>query len=284
MTTSTPRAAVLGEPDGPGEPGGPGEPHQPPPPHHAHRPRRRPGRILGATLCALLGTALLAGAATAAWSGYRSAHRPPAPEAAYREAAALWRSAPVDSLLPPVLDGPDAGPGGADRSWTRIALAPDADCAAALPADWRTALAATGCTRVLRATYTDATRSSLITVGLVFTPADAAAMNALRGHLTVPPAYEYADARRAAWTATVADEAPAVVYAVSAFADGRTVDAPVPAEEAARQGATGTVAEAGLGHEAKAAADRVGQALTALAAPAPAPPAAPQPPAKGSAR
>ncbi|EFL14200.1 predicted protein, partial [Streptomyces sp. C] len=103
--------------------------------------------------------------------------------------------------------------------------------------------------------------------------------------LTVPPAYEYADARRAAWTATVSAEAPAVVYTVSAFADGRTVETPVPAEEAVREGATGTVAEAGLGHDAKAAADRVGQALTALAAPDAAPGAAPgAAPSKGAAR
>ncbi|MFJ3881291.1 hypothetical protein ACIPW5_28065 [Streptomyces sp. NPDC090077] len=267
MTTTTPRTEVLDAPE------------PPPPPPAA--PRRHPVRVVTATACALLGTALLAGAAATAWNDHRAAHRPLPPDAAYRKAASLWRSAPADGLLPPVLDAPDSGPGGADRRWTRIALAPDADCAAALPADWRTALAATGCTRVLRATYTDATRSSLVTVGLVFTPADATAMAALRGRLGVPPAYEYADARRAAWTATVSAQAPAVVYAVSAFADGRTVDAPVPAEDAVRQGATGTVAEAGLGHDAKAAADRVAQALTALAAPDAIPGAAPS---KGAAR
>ncbi|MFJ4321355.1 hypothetical protein ACIP46_39750 [Streptomyces lavendulae] len=260
MTTSTPGTAVLGE-------------HGPPPPP---APRRHPGRILAATLSALLGTGLLAGAATTAWNEHRAAHRPVPPDASYRAAASLWHSAPVDRLLPPVLDAPDTGPGGADRSWTRIALAPDADCAAALTPEWRAALTAAGCSRVLRATYTDATRSSLVTVGLVFTPADATTMAGLRGHLPAPPAYEYADSRRAAWTATVTDQAPAVVYAVSAFADGRTMDAPLPAGDAARQGATGTVAEAGLGHAAQAVADRVGRALGALAAP-PAPTHTPRP-------
>ncbi|MER5810280.1 hypothetical protein ABT143_19165 [Streptomyces sp. NPDC002033] len=257
MTTSTPRTEVLGEPGPPASPA----------------PRRRPGRIVAAALCGLLGTGLLAGAAAGAWRQHRADQRPVTPEAAYRTAAGLWHTAPADSLLPPVLDAPDSGPGGADRSWTRLALAPDADCAAALPADWRAALAATGCTRVLRATYTDATRSSLVTVGLVFTPADATAMDGLRGRLPAPPAYEYADSRRAAWTAGVAAAAPAVVYAVSAFADGRAMDAPVPAEAAIRQGATGVVAEAGLGHGARAVADRVERALGALAAP-PAPPTA----------
>ncbi|MFJ9339477.1 hypothetical protein ACIRP0_09310 [Streptomyces sp. NPDC101733] len=249
MTTSTPQAGILDEP-------GPPEP-----------PRRAPGRVLAAALCGLLGAGLLAGAGATAWGEHRDAHRPPPPDAAYRAAAALWHSAPVDRLLPPVLEGPGAGPGRADRSWIRTALAPDADCAAALAPEWRTALAATGCTRVLRATYTDATRSSLVTVGLVFTPADAAAMAGLRGRLPAPRAYEFADARRAAWTTGVVPEAPVVVYAVSAFADGRTTDAPVPAEEATRQGATGTAAEAGLGHAAQGASLAVERALAVLAAP-----------------
>ncbi|MET8296173.1 hypothetical protein ABZW02_19165 [Streptomyces sp. NPDC005180] len=255
MTTTTPRTEVL---DDPGQP-------PPPPPG----PRRHPARVTTAALCALLGSALLVGGAATMWSQYRAGHLPPAPEAAYRTAASLWHTAPADGLLPPVLEDREAGPGGASRTWTRIALAPDADCAAALPADWRAALTATGCTRVLRATYTDSTRSSLITVGLVFTPADARTMDGLRGRLPAPPAYEYADSRRAAWTAGIVAEAPAVVYAVSAFADGRAMDAPVPAEEAARPGATGTVAEAGLGHEAKALAVRVERTLGALAAPPP---------------
>ncbi|MFG2668657.1 hypothetical protein ACGFY6_31020 [Streptomyces sp. NPDC048387] len=255
MTTTTPRTEVLDDPG------------QPPPPSPG--PRRHPARVTTAALCALLGSALLAGGAATMWSQYRAGHRPLPPDAAYRTAASLWHTAPADGLLPPVLEDREAGPGGASRTWTRIALAPDADCAAALPADWRAALTATGCTRVLRATYTDSTRSSLITVGLVFTPADARTMDGLRGRLPAPPAYEYADSRRAAWTAGIVAEAPAVVYAVSAFADGRAMDAPVPAEEAARPGATGTVAEAGLGHEAKALAVRVERTLGALAAPPP---------------
>ncbi|UQX00369.1 hypothetical protein [Streptomyces sp. RerS4] len=237
--------------------------------------------MVTATLSALLGSALLAGAATTAWSEHRAAHHPLPSDAAYRKAASLWRSAPVDTLFPPVIEAERGGPGGADRTWTRTALAPDADCPTGLAADWRAAFAATDCTRVLRATYTDATRSGLVTVGLVFTAADAAAMDALRPRLTAPPAYGYADHSRAAWTATVLTEAPVAVYAVSAFADGRAMDAPVPAEEATRQDAGGVVAEAGLGHAAEAVAQRVGRDLAALAAP-PAPtdrpvPDAPEP-------
>ncbi|OKK15328.1 hypothetical protein AMK16_29060 [Streptomyces sp. CB00455] len=253
--------------------GAPGPPPPAPPPYPADPPRRRPGRVLAAALCALLGAGLLGGAATGTWLEHRSAHRPLSADAAYREAGSLWRSAPVDSLFPPVLAAPAAGPGGSDRTWTRIALAPDADCPAALAADWQGPLAATGCTRVLRATYTDATRSSLVTVGMVFTPAGAPGMAALRGHLPAPPAYGFADAQRAAWTASVLDGAPVVVYTVSAFADGRVVDAPRPAQDAMTNDATGAVARAGLGHEAKAVADRIGEGLSSLAVP----PATPAP-------
>ncbi|MEU9235459.1 hypothetical protein [Streptomyces subrutilus] len=266
MTTTTPRTAVLGEPDPPPGPG-----RTPPPP--AAAPRRRPGRVLAAVLCALLGAGLLGGAGADAWLEHRAAHRPLSADAVYREAGSLWRSAPVDSLFPPVLAGPAAGPGGANRIWTRIALAPDADCPAALPADWQGLFAATGCTRVLRATYTDATRSFLITAGMVFTPGDARAMSALTGRLTAPPAYGFADAQRAAWSASVVDQAPVVVYTVSSFADGRLLDAPSPAEDVMKKDAAGAVAQAGLGHEAEAVADRIGNGVALLADP----PAAPAP-------
>ncbi|MFC7467220.1 hypothetical protein ACFQVA_05775 [Actinomadura keratinilytica] len=45
--------------------------------------------------------------------------------------AALWHDAPVDRLFPPTVQGKKAGPGGADRTWTRIAVAPDSGCARA---------------------------------------------------------------------------------------------------------------------------------------------------------
>ncbi|WKV74954.1 hypothetical protein AW27_027615 [Streptomyces sp. PCS3-D2] len=266
MTTTTPRTTIPGEPD-----------PWSPPPRPAHiPPRRHPGRVVAATLCLVLGGGLVGGAALTTWAEHRAANRPLPADAAYRKAGSLWRAAPVDSLFPPVLAGPSAGPGGADRTWTRVALAPDADCPAALPADWLAAVAETGCTRVLRATYTDATRSALIAVGMVFTPADGPTMSSLRGRLTAPPAYGFADDQRAAWAASVRTEAPVVVYAVSAFADGRPQEAPRPAGDLVAKGATGAAAQAGLGHEATAVADRIGDGLAALAAPpvTPAPKAA----------
>lgn len=291
MSTSTPRPAVLGEPaptptpartqapaPGPAQAPAPapvpGSAPAPVPGFAAFsyaRPRRRPARVLAAVLSGLLGVGLLGGSVVDAWLEHRAAKRPLPSDAVYRKAAALWHSAPVDSLLPPVLAGEAAGPGGSDRTWTRIALAPDADCPTALAPDWQGLFAATGCTRVLRAVYTDATRSSLITVGLVFTPADEPAMTALTGRFTAPPAYGFADSQRAAWTAAVHDDAPVVVYTVSAFADGRVLPSPRPAREATGKDATGAVAGAGLGQEAAAVADRITNGLGVLAAP-PAPP------------
>lgn len=250
MSTSTPHGGVLTAPD-----------RDPAP------PRRRRGTVLAAALCGLLGLGLTGAAGYKAVSDHRAATRALTPEAAYRKAASLWHSTPVDTLFPPVLDGQDAGPGGADRTWTRIAPAADAECTEALAADWQALFAGTGCTRVLRATYTDATRSSLVTVGMVFTPADATAMDSLRGRFTAPTGYGFPDNRRAAWTASVLAEAPVVVYAVSAFADGRRLGAPSPAEDKMAEDARGRVAKAGLGHEAKAVAGLMERTLRGLAAP-----------------
>ncbi|WP_330329551.1 hypothetical protein OHS33_07270 [Streptomyces sp. NBC_00536] len=254
-----------------GEPGAPGG--------EAAPARHGLARRTAATVAATAGLALIGAAAFGVWSDHHARQRPVTPAAAYRSAGSLWRDTPVDTLFPPVLDGRGAGPGGSDRTWTRVALAPDAGCDAALPADWRAVLAPTGCTRVLRATYTDATRSALVSVGLVFTPADGPAMATLRGRLPVPPGYGFADGQRGAWTVSVLPEAPVLVYAVSAFADGRPVAAPRPAGDAVRKDDTSAVAQAGLGYEAKGVADRIERALRTLAAPPTATPrATPEPP------
>ncbi|MFE4636655.1 hypothetical protein ACFRJ1_25195 [Streptomyces sp. NPDC056773] len=261
MSTSTPHGGVQTAPDQTQVP-----------------PRRRRGRVLAAALCGLLGLGLTGAAVYKAVADHRAAQQPLDPATAYRKAESLWHSAPVDTLLPPVLDGHDAGPGGADRTWTRITAAADAPCPEALAADWQALFADTGCTRVLRATYTDATRSSLVTVGMVFTPADPLAMDSLRGRLTAPTGYKFPDNRRAAWTTSVLTEAPVVVYSVSAFADGRRLGAPSPAEDKMAEDAKGRVAEAGLGHESKALADLIEGTLRTLATTPPGRWSAPQKP------
>ncbi|MEU9556725.1 hypothetical protein [Streptomyces fumanus] len=246
--------------------------------------RRLRARTVAAAVCLVLGLGLVTGAVTGSWlagdAGAGGARN------AFAAAGELWHSTPVDQLFPPTVEGVGAGPGGADRTWTRIAVAPDATCARAFDPLLRETLAPAGCARLLRATYTDATRSHVTTVGLLFTEADAPAMADLaarfeREHLgsrtdlmPLPYAAEgtvaagFGARQRAAWTVSVLTDAPVVVYAVSGWADARTVAEPQPAEAAMAPGAASAVAQAGLGHEAQGLADRVERALRAHARPA----------------
>ncbi|MGX6740164.1 hypothetical protein [Streptomyces peucetius] len=239
---------------------------------------RRPARTVGAVAAVVLGLGLLGGAVTGTWlTGDSSADTPE--RATYAHVRSAWHSVPVDTLFPRTLTGDNVGPGGADRVWTRIAVAPDSGCAAALDPLLTKALQPVGCARVLRATYTDATASSVTTVGLVFTEADEKGMLALHNRFTTESLGERTDlmpltfpaegtvaagfgsAQRASWTINVVTEAPVVVYAVSGFADGRAVSDPQPADEARSKGATSAPAQAGLGHEATGVAQRIEQGL-----------------------
>ncbi|MPY61898.1 hypothetical protein FNH08_33570 [Streptomyces spongiae] len=237
--------------------------------------RTRPSRsrALAAATCVVLGLGLIGGAVTGSWlTGDADAD---GDRGGFAAAEQLWHSVPVDQLFPRTVDGEGAGPGGADRTWTRIAVAPDSRCRDAFDPLLRKALAPVGCLRLLRATYTDATRSHVTTVGLLFTTADSAAMSSLKSRfgkegldtrtdlMPLPYAAKgtvaagFGAGQRASWTLSVLTDAPVVVYAVSGFADGRTITEPQPAEEAMKPGATTTPAQAGLGHEAQGLADRV---------------------------
>ncbi|MEU9285532.1 hypothetical protein AB0D57_12605 [Streptomyces sp. NPDC048275] len=239
--------------------------------------RTRP-RVVAVVACVVLGLGLIGGAATGSWLTGDSAGADGA-RGAFTAAGSLWHSVPVDQLFPPTVQGQGAGPGGADRTWTRIAVAPDSGCANAFDPLLRKALAPVGCLRLLRATYTDATRSHVTTVGLLFTKADAAAMTSLKTRfqqeglerrtdlMPRPYAVEntvaagFGNAQRASWTVSVLTDAPVVVYAVSGFADARAVTDPQPAEDAMESGATTAPAQAGLGHEAQGLADRIERSL-----------------------
>ena len=241
------------------------------------RDRARP-RTVAAAACVVLGLGLIGGSVTGSWlTGDSSAAADPA--RSFAAAAGLWHNLPVNQLFPAVIQGNGAGPGGADRVWTRIAVAPDSGCQNAFDPLLHKALAPVGCLRLLRATYIDATGSQVTTVGLLFTKADAAAMRALRSRFThdgldrrtdlMPRPYaakntgaaDFGDAQRASWTLSVLTDAPVVVYAVSGFADGRTVQDPQPAAGAMVPSATTAAAQAGLGYEAKGLADRVERGL-----------------------
>ncbi|WP_405698142.1 hypothetical protein [Streptomyces sp. NBC_01185] len=237
-----------------------------------------PFRTAVAAVCAVLGLGLIGGAVTGSWLTGDSAAEPGV-GSAYTVTRSVWHSAPVDTLFPRTLKGDGAGPGATDRVWTRVAVASDSSCAAGLDPLLLKALGPVGCERLVRATYTDATRSSVTTVGMVFTEGDAAAMGALSTRFTtqnlagrsdlMPRTYPaentvaagFGDRQRASWTVHVLTEVPVVVFAVSGFADGRPVAEPQPAAEAMAADAATAVAQAGLGHEAKGVADRVERAL-----------------------
>ncbi|MFF3449662.1 hypothetical protein ACFYXJ_21315 [Streptomyces sp. NPDC002667] len=235
-------------------------------------------RLVTAAACVVLGIGLIGGAVTGSWLTGDGTDGPGSP-GAFATAGELWHSVPVDRIFPPTVDGEGAGPGGSDRTWTRIAVAPDTGCKDAFDPLLRQALAPVGCLRLLRATYVDATRSHVTTVGLLFTKADAAGMTSLKARfakdgldrrtdlLPLPYAAKGTDAagfgkaQRASWTESVLTDAPVVVFAVSGFADGRTVAAPQPAADAMKPDSTTPAAQAGLGHEAKGLADRVERGL-----------------------
>ncbi|WP_418956086.1 hypothetical protein [Streptomyces tritici] len=245
---------------------------------------RRFGWVVAAGTCLVLGLGLVGGAVAGvvlARQGHGAAQEP----AGYAEARRAWHSTPVDTLFPRSLKGPGAGPGGADRAWTRVAVAPDAPCTpAVLSPALVTTLRPAGCVRVVRATYTDATATGVVTVGLVFTEADPAAMSTLTQQLTAggrakradhmpralaapgTPAARFGDAQRASWQLAAVPELPVLVYAVSGFADGHPVPRPQPAAEAMDSRQTTAPAQAGLGHEAKGVADRVERGLRRVVA------------------
>ncbi|MEV0780883.1 hypothetical protein ACIBLA_11990 [Streptomyces sp. NPDC050433] len=241
-------------------------------------PARHPGRTAAAIACVVLGLGLIGGAVTGSWlTGDSSADA--APGAGYGPLRTLWHSTPVDTFFPPTIKGDGAGPGGADRTWNRVAVAPENDCAGALDPLLLKTLRPVGCERVLRATYTDVTNSAVITVGMVFTEAEPEAMKALGARFAdeklmertdlMPRTYPvkgtvaagFGDGQRASWTVNVLTEAPVVVYAVSGFADGRRVPDPQPADKATADGAKTDAAQSGLGHDAEGVAERVERGL-----------------------
>ncbi|THA27254.1 hypothetical protein E4198_23695 [Streptomyces sp. RKND-216] len=238
-------------------------------------------RTVAAAACLVLGVGLLGGTTAGTLLADDAEAGPSAAQAVFDEARGLWRNVPVDGLFPRTVDGEGAGPGGADRRWTRLAVAPDGPCRQAFDPLLAKAVSPVGCRRLVRATYADETSTSVVTVGLVFTEADRTGMRALRARFeeeglaertdlmprTFPPrgtvAASFGDAQRASWTVRVLTGAPVIVFAVSGFADGRPVAEPRPADDAVDPEATSAPAQAGLGHDARGLADRIEQALRA---------------------
>ncbi|MET7765522.1 hypothetical protein ABZS71_27185 [Streptomyces sp. NPDC005393] len=236
--------------------------------HRAH------SRTVAAAASLVLGLGLLGGAAAGSWLGGGPDTEPSVADT-YARARAAWHSVPVDDLFPRTLRGKGQGPGGADRLWTRIAVAPDSSCGGGFDPLLTKALAPVGCKRLLRATYADATSTSVTTVGLLITTSDAAGMRELHQRFAaerldertdlMPRPYaakgtaaaDFGDDQRASWQIRILTDAPAVIYTVSGFGDGRKVTDPQSAGEAIQTGATSAPAQSGLGHDARGIADEI---------------------------
>ncbi|OPF80044.1 hypothetical protein VT50_0214915 [Streptomyces antioxidans] len=235
--------------------------------------RRRPrSRTVAAAASLVLGLGLLGGAAAGSWLG-DDPGAPPSTADTYAHARSAWHSIPVDDLFPHTLRGKGEGPGGADRLWTRIAVAPDSSCGGGFDPLLAKALAPVGCERLVRATYTDATSTSVTTVGVLITTSGPTGMRALRQRFVtekldertdlMPRTYAakgtaaagFGDEQRASWRIRILTDAPAVIYTVTGFADGRKVTDPQSAGEATQRGATSAPAQSGLGNDARGIAD-----------------------------
>ena len=284
--------AAPPRPRGPIPPAGPARnpyPAQDLPPRPAPAPAGRGRRGVVAAVCLVAGLGLVGGAVAGAVIGQGPrAAAPPAdgsPEA-FAKVRDVWRNTPVNQLFPPTVSAKNAGPGGADRTWTRVGVAAPAGCAGAFDPPLSQALAPVGCLKLLRASYVDSTSTTVTTVGVVVASGQAAAMSALNRRWTgrhlgertdlVPrpvafpgtPTAHFGAPQRGSWDVQISADLPFVVYAVSGFADGRAVPVPQPADKADADGATTAAAQAGLGFDATGLAsavdDRLHAAVTAL--------------------
>jgi hypothetical protein len=146
---------------------------------------------------------------------------------------AVWRTAPVEQLLPASIKG------NGTETYIRLAVSPDLSCGS-LPAAFAKTLAPTRCVHLLEATYTDRTQTVTSTVGIVVLAGSSAdrlnfsgqwdaqassRVDELMPHVyTVPGtvAAGFTDAKRVAWNSKISGDGTYLVYAVSGFADGRT--------------------------------------------------------------
>ncbi len=186
------------------------------------------GGFLGLSLAAYHGIGLLRDAGTTAETQRFAFDR------------LAWQAVPVDDLFPTLYRSTTAAPlNGAERVFTRIGLAPPADCRSAFDPDLVRLLAAHPCGPVLRAGYTDATQTLVATVGVAFlgtTPAAERDISAATTgqHDDLRPralsfsstaAATFGDAQRVAFRVFADPGGPFVAFAVTGFADGRPASA-----------------------------------------------------------
>ena len=165
----------------------------------------------------LLTAAGLAGIAGGGWLGYRAMTRPPTraeiAAAGQAELASRWERLTAGQMFPPQVGY--TGLAGIRTSAARIGIAPRASCHAALGPAAAAVLDRQGCTAVLRAAYTDASGTFVLTAGVAVMRSAAAADRAVTS-LTAQQAHGGVNPVSFPGTSTAA--APATGPAVSTWA------------------------------------------------------------------
>lgn len=206
------------------------------------------------TALALLGVAILVfvGAVALATPTGGTAARPSTGVTAQDEALrALWRTASANDLLPATLNREGT------ETYIRLGVNPDETCTG-LPSAFTAALAPATCSRAIEATYVDRTQTISATVGIVvlsgsindrlhlfqsWAPDSYAMKDAMMPHVYPVAgtlAAQFSDAQRVTWQGQVSSDGTYLVYAVTAFTDGRTGP-----DAAARAAASGSALAAG---------------------------------------
>ncbi|MGI5167614.1 hypothetical protein ACQEU3_25010 [Spirillospora sp. CA-253888] len=181
------------------------------PPERPPVPSRRP-RAAIAVLTALGLAAVLGAAGAIGWSVQRSPSAKEVEAAGEREVATRWSGLPAGEIFPARLEGFEEAlkPTGPSLGvWTadRVGIAPPASCRDGVDARLAALLVAHGCRSVLRATYTDPSRTQLVTLGIAVMPNADEATRTI-GHVSsaigVHAAKESVGVRAVAFPGTVA--------------------------------------------------------------------------------
>jgi hypothetical protein len=192
---------------------------------------------IGAALSVGLGAAVAATAVLATSGSPASTTKPAvvsAVQSADHSVRALWRTTPVEQVFPATVT--------LGSRYVRLGVAGAAGCDV-LPKAFVVALGAaapgTSCVKVLRATYTDVTQTVFATVGVVVVRGEASARDEVWRQWTpdsdsrrpelmpdvfpVPgtAAAALTNSQRIVWNSQASSDGSYLVYAVSAFADGR---------------------------------------------------------------
>lgn len=199
------------------------------PPAGARRPRWHTPLLVALVLTGVAGLAIGGFELHAQLTRHATAAE--AAAAGRAEIATRWERLPAGRLFPADIRYGTAGH--RVGSALRVGIAPAASCTAALDPAAAAIFRARGCRTVLRATYTDASGSLTMTVGVVVMRSTAAAQSAV-SDLTIEPGHAgvrtvsfpgtraagYGDAQRGWFHAQPSDGPYALLYAAG-FTDGR---------------------------------------------------------------